>query len=169
MFTILPQEWTCAWWSVQWSPWPARLLSTWWVEAPWIECYLNYQGSIKLRYPFIVFTALGVVGILTTILVPETKDVPLPERLEDVDEMVKNFRIFEFKPRRRDQEKTREEEEMGLKRQEWVPGMTSAVASSMIESILNSLFLTEILSWSLSHIVLLCRERVIEIFSTSEN
>merc|ERR1719187_691762 len=25
-------------------------------------------GSIKLRYPFIVFTALGVVGILTTIL-----------------------------------------------------------------------------------------------------
>lgn len=75
-------------------------------------------GSIKLRYPFIVFTALGVVGILTTILVPETKDVPLPERLEDVDEMVKNFRIFEFKPRQRDQEQTREEEEMGLKRED---------------------------------------------------
>ena len=65
-----------------------------------------------------MFTALGVVGILTTILVPETKDVPLPERLEDVDEMVKNFRIFEFKPRQRDQETTREEEEMGLKRQD---------------------------------------------------
>jgi MFS family permease len=55
-------------------------------------------GSIDLRYPFIIFTGLGVVGILTTSLVPETKDVPLPERLEDVDRMVNRFRFWQLRP-----------------------------------------------------------------------
>ena len=52
-----------------------------------------------------------------TSLVPETKDVPLPERKEDVDKMVKNFRFFEFRPWM-GEEGSRGEEEIGLKRKE---------------------------------------------------
>jgi len=73
-------------------------------------------GSTDLRYPFIIFTGLGVVGIFMTSLVPETKDVPLPERNEDVDKMVKNFRYFEFRPWLREERNS--EEQIGLKRKE---------------------------------------------------
>jgi len=74
-------------------------------------------GSTDLRYPFLIFTGLGVIGIFMTSLVPETKDVPLPERNEDVDKMVKNFRYFEFRPWLRE-ERNSGEEQIGLKRKE---------------------------------------------------
>ena len=76
-----------------------------------------YQGSTDLRYPFMIFTGLGVIGIFMTSLVPETKDVPLPERSTDVDKMVKNFRYFEFRPWLREEGKTGDEQ-IGLKRKE---------------------------------------------------
>ena len=84
---------------------------------PQIHTFISFQGSTDLRYPFIIFTGLGVIGIFMTSLVPETKDVPLPERNEDVDKMVKNFRYFEFRPWLRE-ERNSGEEQIGLKRKE---------------------------------------------------
>ena len=84
---------------------------------PQIHPFISFQGSTDLRYPFIIFTGLGVIGIFMTSLVPETKDVPLPERNEDVDKMVKNFRYFEFRPWLRE-ERNSGEEQIGLKRKE---------------------------------------------------
>ena len=65
-----------------------------------------------------IFTGLGVIGIFMTSLVPETKDVPLPERSTDVDKMVKNFRYFEFRPWLRGEERKTGDEQIGLKRKE---------------------------------------------------
>ena len=69
------------------------------------------QGSSNLSYPFIVFTVFGVVGILTTSLVPETKGEPLPERNEDVESMVSRFRYWRLRPwlEREQQEEEQEE------------------------------------------------------------
>merc|ERR1719186_26968 len=54
-------------------------------------------GSTDLRYPFIIFTMFGVLGTVVSCLVPETKGVPLAERLEDIDDMVANFKFFKWK------------------------------------------------------------------------
>ena len=66
--------------------------------------------------PFIIFTLFGLVGILTTSLVPETKDVLLPERTEDVDKMVAGFRFWELRPwlRKEEEAEKKEEEEVAL-------------------------------------------------------
>ena len=62
------------------------------------------KGSQDLRYPFIIFTMFGVLGIVVSSLVPETKGMPLAERLEDIDNMVDNFKFFKWKTWREDSE-----------------------------------------------------------------
>ena len=74
----------------------------------------NDQGKIDQRYPFIVFTFVGLIGIFTTllgisrckwlftflskiILVPETKGTAMAESVEDSVALIKNFKFFEWK------------------------------------------------------------------------
>jgi len=66
--------------------------------------YVVDLGSQDLRYPFIIFTMFGVLGIVVSSLVPETKGMPLAERLEDIDNMVDNFKFFKWKTWREDSE-----------------------------------------------------------------
>ena len=44
-----------------------------------------------------IFTIFGVLGILVTSLLPETKGVPLAETVEDTDRMVEQFKYFEWR------------------------------------------------------------------------
>jgi len=59
--------------------------------------YVVDLGSIDKRYPFLIFTIFGVVGVLVTSTLPETKGRPLPERLEDIDDMVGSFKFFSWR------------------------------------------------------------------------
>lgn len=66
--------------------------------------YVVDLGSQDLRYPFIIFTMFGVLGIVVSSLVPETKGRPLAERLEDIDDMVDDFKFFKWKTWRTSEE-----------------------------------------------------------------
>lgn len=76
--------------------------------------YVVDLGSVYKPGPFIIFTLFGLVGILTTSLVPETKDVLLPERTEDVDKMVAGFRFWELRPWLRKEKEEAEKKEEGV-------------------------------------------------------
>ena len=46
----------------------------------------------------------GVLGIVVSSLVPETKAMTLAKRLEDIDDMVDNFKFFKWKTWRTSEE-----------------------------------------------------------------
>ena len=54
------------------------------------------QGKANPSYPFIVFTVIGVIGIISTSLVPETGD-GMAETVQDTEDLVKNFKFLEWK------------------------------------------------------------------------
>jgi len=58
---------------------------------------VDLGSSHDLRYPFSIFAMFGILGIIVSTLVPETKGRPLAEKIEDIDEMVADFRFFRWK------------------------------------------------------------------------
>ena len=59
--------------------------------------YLILQGKENPSYPFIVFTVIGLVGIMTTSLVPETQGQGMSESVQDTNALVNNFTFLEWK------------------------------------------------------------------------
>jgi len=57
--------------------------------------------SIDKRLPYVVFVCLGVMGIIATTLIPETKGMQLPDTVTQVDKMFSEMRFFELAPWKR--------------------------------------------------------------------
>jgi len=54
-------------------------------------------GKFDLKYPYIVFSLVGIVGTIFTTLVPETKGGTISENVEDTIKMEKNFKFFSWR------------------------------------------------------------------------
>jgi len=53
-------------------------------------------GKEDPTYPYIVFTAVGFIGIVSTSFVPETKGRAMAESAEDAESLVEQFRFFQW-------------------------------------------------------------------------
>merc|ERR1719474_853451 len=53
--------------------------------------------SISKMYPYLVFSVLGTIGVISTSLVPETKGLSIAESSEDTIALVKKFKFREWK------------------------------------------------------------------------
>ena len=77
---------------------------------------MQFQGKFDLKYPYIVFSLVGIVGTIFTTLgndekwvcryrklnhtfitVPETKGGTISENVEDTIKMEKNFKFFSWR------------------------------------------------------------------------
>jgi len=57
--------------------------------------------SVDKCLPYVVFVFMSVLGIIVASLVPETKGMPLPETIADVDKLFSEMRFFELFPWKR--------------------------------------------------------------------
>jgi len=57
--------------------------------------------SVDKCLPYVVFVFMSVLGIIVASLVPETKGMPLPETIADVDKLFSEMRFFELSPWKR--------------------------------------------------------------------
>jgi len=59
------------------------------IAAPWIASYLPSQGSLPDWVAYTVFGALGLIGGLLALLLPDSIGFPLPDTLDDLEEIKK--------------------------------------------------------------------------------
>jgi len=70
--------------------------------------------SIDKRLPYVVFVCLGVMGIIATTLIPETKGMQLPDTVTQVDKMFSEMRFFELAPWKRTVKEKEKNEELDV-------------------------------------------------------
>ncbi len=69
---------------------------------------------MNLAIPYVILSALAVVGLVASMILPETLHVPLPETVEDADGIGKAVSFWSYLPHKpSDQKKIRSEEKMG--------------------------------------------------------
>ncbi len=53
---------------------------------------------MNLALPYLILSALAVVGLVASMILPETLHVPLPETVEDADNIGKEAPFWSFLP-----------------------------------------------------------------------
>jgi OCT family organic cation transporter-like MFS transporter 4/5 len=70
------------------------------------------MDSIDKRLPYVVFVVFGFLGIMASVLVPETKGISLPETVEQVNELFRRFKLFQLRAWTSEKGKPEEVEEL---------------------------------------------------------
>ena len=56
------------------------------------------QSKINLALPYLILATLGVIGVLASMFLPETLHSPLPESIEDADNIGKTAPFWSYLP-----------------------------------------------------------------------